>query len=123
MITNAVKCLPISNKPNAREIDNCQAYLRRELLPRAGSKVILALGRIAHIAVLKVFELQLSHFKFAHGALHTIGEGLSLVDSFHCSRYNVQTKRLTPIMFEQVMSYAATIAGVKLARRTTSDKV
>ena len=123
MITNAVKCLPISNKPNAREIDNCQAYLRRELLPLAGSKVILALGRIAHVAVLKVFELQLSHFTFAHGALHSIGDDCFLFDSFHCSRYNVQTKRLTPMMFEQVMSFAATIAGISLARRATSDKV
>ena len=113
MITNAVKCLPISNKPNGREIDNCQVYLRGELLAPTGRKVILALGRIAHIAVLKVFKMQLSQFTFAHGACHSIGEGCFLVDSFHCSRYNVQTKRLTPTMFEQVISHAATISGIK----------
>ena len=121
MITNAVKCLPISNKPNGMEIDNCQVYLKRELLPQVGNTVILALGRVAHIAVLKAFDLQLSRFKFAHGAQHRIGESRLLVDSFHCSRYNIHTKRLTTTMFEQVVSHAATIAGIKLTKRIASD--
>ena len=101
-ITNAVKCLPPQNKPNGSEINTCNRFLRAELaqLPRPG--VILALGRIAHTAVLKALELRQADFAFAHGALHRIDHEFCLLDSYHCSRYNTQTKRLDRDMFNRI---------------------
>ncbi len=109
-ITNAVKCLPPQNKPNPDEIRQCNHYLQAELreFVRHGGKALLALGAIAHQAVLRSLDLRLKGYPFAHGAAHTLG-GLpvKLYDSYHCSRYNTQTKRLTAEMFVQVFARIA----------------
>lgn len=106
-ITNAVRCLPPQNKPELGEIRSCNAYLAKELelLPQAAA--ILALGGIAHRAILMALQLPLSSFAFAHGARHALPCGLTLFDSYHCSRYNTQTKRLTSDMFETVIGNIA----------------
>ncbi|MDA0788639.1 MAG: uracil-DNA glycosylase [Proteobacteria bacterium] len=116
-ITNAVKCLPVSNKPAGREVDNCQGYLRAELAQLAGrpDATVLALGRIAHNAVLKALGKPQNGCRFAHGAQHEPGQGIALVDSYHCSRYNTQTGRLTPVMFQQAVRRAAVCAGLVLS--------
>lgn len=101
-ITNAVKCLPPQNKPIGAEITMCNEYLRHELEALASGSVVLVLGTIAHNAVLRALGDKLSGYKFGHGKLHTLDCGLHLLDSYHCSRYNTQTKRLTTKMFESV---------------------
>jgi uracil-DNA glycosylase family 4 len=101
-ITNAVRCLPPENKPTTEEVNTCNAYLSDELHNMPASGFVLALGTIAHRAVLKALDLKLSAYPFAHGAEHEIGYGLTLVDSYHCSRYNTQTRRLTTPMFQDV---------------------
>ncbi len=101
-ITNAVRCLPPQNKPTTQEVDTCNTYLAEELAGMPADSLVLALGTIAHRAVLKACSLKLSAFPFGHGAEHAIGPQLTLVDSYHCSRYNTQTKRLTPAMFKDV---------------------
>lgn len=105
-ITNAVKCLPPGNKPQPAEVRNCNRYLHAEIatLPRPG--VIVALGRIAHDAVLRALELRLAVYPFAHARLHRLAADHLLIDSYHCSRYNTQTRRLTPEMFAQVFHLA-----------------
>ncbi len=111
-ITNAVKCLPPQNKPTTAEIRICNHFLRDELDTLRANTVILALGTIAHNAVLRAFGMTLSRCKFAHGAQHDMGQGRTLLDSYHCSRYNTQTKRLTPEMFADVFAAARSlIAG------------
>ncbi|MCX7107229.1 MAG: uracil-DNA glycosylase [Methylococcales bacterium] len=101
-ITNAVKCLPPQNKPTGTEINQCNQFLAPELktLPKNG--VILALGTVAHLAVLKAYNLKLGSAVFTHNAKHNLPNGIRLVDSYHTSRYNVQTKRLTKAMFSDV---------------------
>jgi len=102
-ITNAVKCVPPENKPTTEETRTCmETYLKDELSAMVNLKVILSLGLISHNAVLKCFGLKLSGFKFGHGARHDLGNGYILQDSYHCSRYNTQTRRLTTPMFEDV---------------------
>jgi uracil-DNA glycosylase family 4 len=101
-ITNAVKCLPPQNKPTGEEINRCNAYLADELKTLPERAVILALGSIAHQAVLKACGLKPGSAKFAHNAQHGLPDGRMLVDSYHSSRYNVQTKRLTKEMFAEV---------------------
>jgi uracil-DNA glycosylase family 4 len=101
-ITNAVKCLPPENKPTGDEINQCNHFLAAELKTLPEKAVILALGNIAHQAVLKAYGLKLSSAKFAHNATHLLGDGRYLVDSYHTSRYNIQTKRLTQAMFTHV---------------------
>lgn len=105
-ITNAVKCLPPQNKPTPGEIGQCNRYLAAELKSLQEQSVILALGSIAHQAVLKAYGLKLNSAKFAHNVHHTLPDGRKLVDSFHTSRYNVQTKRLTKDMFYDVFRTA-----------------
>ncbi len=104
-ITNAVKCVPPGNRPTADEIRTCAPYVNAELaaLPEGG--VIMALGRIAHEAVLRAFDVPLAHHRFAHGARHEVA-GRIVWDSYHCSRYNTQTRRLTTTMFEAVLGAA-----------------
>ena len=104
-ISNAVKCLPPQNKPLTEEIRNCIPFLRAELTGLPEGAVVLALGKIAHDAVLRAFSLPLSHYRFAHAAEHRI-EQLTLLDSYHCSRYNTQTRRLTADMFRAVIGRA-----------------
>lgn len=101
-ITNAVKCLPPQNKPTGEEINVCNAFLAKELKTLPEDSVILALGLIAHQAVLKAYGLKVSSAKFAHNAKHELPNGHFLIDSYHTSRYNVQTKRLTKENFNAV---------------------
>lgn len=101
-ITNAVKCLPPENKPTGVEINTCNVYLSTEISALQPGSIILALGSIAHQAVIKAKKLRQKDFAFGHGNMHSLDEHLTLVDSYHCSRYNTQTKRLTTKMFEQV---------------------
>lgn len=105
-ITNAVKCLPPQNKPLLDEVKTCNHYLHAEIDGLPAPAVLLALGKLAHDAVLRVLGLRLSAYKFAHGGVHALTDKLSLVDSYHCSRYNTQTRRLTPEMFGQVFQLA-----------------
>lgn len=102
-ITNAVKCLPPANKPTGVEIRNCNGFLARELAEVA-PRVVIALGRVAHDAVLRALGCRLRDFPFRHGEVHVLpGAGPTVVDSYHCSRYNTQTRRLTPEMFRQTV--------------------
>jgi uracil-DNA glycosylase family 4 len=112
-ITNAVKCLPPGNKPEPAEIRRCNRYLQGEISDfGASGSALLALGAIAHQAVLMALGLKLRDYPFSHGAVHALPApvtadgaktaGLTLYDSYHCSRYNTQTRRLTTDMFEQV---------------------
>jgi uracil-DNA glycosylase len=105
-ITNAVKCLPPANKPEPSEIKQCNRYLKTELdeFIVHGGQACLALGTIAHRAVLMALGCKPGAFAFSHGAVHQPADHLSLYDSYHCSRYNTQTKRLTEQMFEQVFA-------------------
>lgn len=105
-ITNAVKCLPPENKPTGSEINCCNRFLHNELAALPSKTVILALGRIAHSAVLKALGQKQSAYPFTHAATHELENQRYLVDSYHCSRYNTQTRRLTPAMFIDVLKQA-----------------
>ena len=106
-VTNAVKCLPPQNRPENREIVECNRYLAAEVGEVRPAGAILALGAIAHRATLLAFSLRASAFPFAHGARHALPLGRVLFDSYHCSRYNTQTKRLTEAMFVSVFDAIA----------------
>jgi uracil-DNA glycosylase len=106
-ITNAVKCVPPQNKPEADEIKRCNDYLRQELATLPSGAAILALGLIAHKAVLQAFGLKAASHVFAHAASHALPGDHRLYDSYHCSRYNTQTRRLTPEMFHAVFARIA----------------
>ncbi len=101
-ITNAVRCVPPENKPETAEVANCRPFLERELTTAPRPQVVLALGGLAHGAVLTTLGLRKSHYRFAHAAQHNLPNGLILADSYHCSRYNTNTGRLTEAMFESV---------------------
>jgi uracil-DNA glycosylase family 4 len=101
-ITNAVKCLPPGNKPTPAEVRECNAYLAADLRALADGGAILALGRVAHEAALRALRLKPSLFRFGHAAQHRLSGGVVLFDSFHCSRYNTNTGRLTEPMFRAV---------------------
>jgi uracil-DNA glycosylase family 4 len=113
-VSNAVKCLPPGNKPLPAEIRNCNAYLEAELATLPDGATVLALGRIAHDAALTALGASARGKKFAHGAVHELDRGVRLFDSYHCSRQNTNTGRLTPAMFERVF---ATIARYRGRRR------
>ncbi len=110
-ITNAVKCLPPENKPERQEILRCNRYLTAEIAALSELRAILALGTVAHDAVLLAHGLKRSAFKFAHGAVHLLPGGKTLFDSYHCSRYNTQTRRLTAPMFEKIFAAIRTHIG------------
>lgn len=101
-ITNAVRCVPPENKPTGDEIKNCQPFFQKTMSDMPQLRVLLALGKIAHDTVIRTFGYKLSAHKFAHRAVHDLGDGLSMIDSYHCSRYNTQTGRLTEAMFHDV---------------------
>jgi len=101
-ITNAVKCLPPENKPEPAEIRTCNRYFAAELQASPEVRVILALGLVAHKAVLMALGLKQSALAFGHGARHVLPDGRILIDSYHCSRYNTQTRRLTSADFQNV---------------------
>jgi uracil-DNA glycosylase len=107
-ITNAVRCVPPRNKPLPAEIAACRPFLAAEIAALPELRAILALGAIAHDGVLAALELRRGAFPFAHGGRHLLPNGLTLADSYHCSRLNTNTGRLTQAMFEAVF---AAIAG------------
>ncbi len=116
-ISNAVKCVPPENKPTPQEITTCLPFLRSEVAAMPNLKVILALGSIAHQASLRMMGLRASAAKFAHGAEHRLpaqADGrrpVILLDSYHCSRYNTNTGRLTEAMFDAVVARLRVLAG------------
>ena len=101
-ITNAVKCLPPDNKPVGAEINTCNDFLAGELQQVAENAVVLALGGIAHRAIIRAFGLRQADYKFSHAAEHPLPGRFLLLDSYHCSRYNTNTRRLTEDMFDAV---------------------
>lgn len=105
-ITNAVKCLPPDNKPVGAEINTCNSYLANELRLLPKNSVMLALGGIAHRAIVRALSLRQADYPFGHAAEHELAEGLLLLDSYHCSRYNTNTRRLTDEMFRAVFARA-----------------
>ncbi|MGO9757908.1 MAG: uracil-DNA glycosylase [Roseiarcus sp.] len=106
-IVNAVRCVPPQNKPTPQEIAACRRYLAGALNALGDLRAIVVLGRIAHDSALRTFGLRLSQFPFAHGAVHALPvRGLRLFDSYHCSRYNTNTRALTPEMFRAVFASA-----------------
>lgn len=111
-ITNAVKCLPPQNKPTTDEVKICNDFLKQELAALKPGTVVLALGSIAHGAVLRALGLKAGSCKFGHGAEYALPHGLWLIDSYHCSRYNTQTKRLTGEMFRDVFARAKSLMGM-----------
>ena len=104
MITNAVRCVPPANRPTASEIATCRQFLAGRIASLPALRVILALGRIAHESTLEALGLKRRHYPFAHGARHELETGLVLFDSYHCSRQNTNTGRLTTAMFESVFA-------------------
>ena len=103
-ITNAVRCVPPENKPTAEEIKTCRQFLIGTFDRYSRATSILALGRIAHESVLRAFKVRLKDAPFAHGAVHDVDARRRLYDSYHCSRYNTNTGRLTTQMFEDVFT-------------------
>ncbi len=101
-ITNAVRCLPPQNKPEPAEVKQCNGYLAAELASLPQGAAVVALGTVAHGAVLRALGLRAKDHVFGHGAQHGLPNGLRLYDSYHCSRYNTQTRRLTEDMFHDV---------------------
>jgi uracil-DNA glycosylase family 4 len=106
-ITNAVKCLPPDNKPVGSEINTCNSFLAAELDTLPGAAVVLALGGIAHRAVIKAVAGRQADFRFAHAAEHDVHGRFLLLDCYHCSRYNTNTGRLTEDMFHAVFERAS----------------
>lgn len=106
-ITNAVRCLPPQNKPEPSEIKQCNGYLMQELSMLPEGAAVMALGTIAHNAVLSALQLRKTNHAFKHGAQHALPNGATLFDSYHCSRYNTNTRRLTTQMFEDVIASIA----------------
>jgi uracil-DNA glycosylase family 4 len=107
MISNAVRCVPPQNKPTPAEIATCRRFLAGRLAALPNLTTLLAIGRIAHDAILDVWQLKKRDYPFAHGARHVLPNGLALFDSYHCSRQNTNTGRLTTAMFEGVVADAA----------------
>jgi uracil-DNA glycosylase len=109
-ITNAVKCVPPENRPTRAEISTCNPFLRSEILRLRPGSVLLGLGAIAHGAILRAFGFPAARLRFTHGAEHLLPDSRWLVDSYHCSRYNTNTRRLTVEMFRQVVGRASHLA-------------
>jgi uracil-DNA glycosylase family 4 len=105
-ITNAVKCLPPQNKPTGDEITTCNRYLQAELGALKSTAGLVVLGRVAHNAVIKALGLKQKDYPFAHAAVHRPQDKPWFIDSYHCSRYNTQTGRLTKTMFQRVFKLA-----------------
>lgn len=103
-LTNAVRCVPPANRPTPAEIRTCNRFLVAELAAMANLRAVLALGHIAHGALLQARGLKAAAARFAHGAIHTLPDGLLLADSYHVSRQNTNTGRLTRQMFEGVVT-------------------
>ncbi|MDY6956764.1 MAG: uracil-DNA glycosylase [Pseudomonadota bacterium] len=110
-ITNAVRCVPPQNRPAPEEVRKCLGYLKFDLDQHPAGGVVLALGRVAHETVLRALGLRLLRYPFGHGARHDLPDGRILLSSYHCSRYNTSTRRLTPEMFRAVMAEARELVG------------
>ena len=116
-LTNAVRCVPPKNKPTAAEINTCRPFLASEIAAsQADLLAIIALGTIAHNSVLRALGLRVAEAPFGHAAEHALPGGVTLLDSYHCSRYNTNTGRLTAPMFEAVFQRAADICSSELAQ-------
>jgi len=116
LIVNSVKCVPPENKPLPEEIRCCNGYLAEELRRLHQARVYLALGRVAHDALLMAFGLARGRYPFGHGHEHLLDGARCLIDSYHCSRYNTSTGRLTTAMFEAVVARACQRAGLEAPR-------
>lgn len=111
-ITNAVKCVPPENKPTPAETKTCRAnFLTGEIAALTKMKAILALGQIAHVATLDTLKVKRAAAPFGHGAQHKLPSGVTLLSSYHCSRYNTNTGRLTERMFHDVFDKIVAITG------------
>lgn len=110
-VTNAVRCVPPGNLPKPQEIGACNPFLAAEMAAMPRLSCVLALGGVAHAAVLRAAGLRASHVRFQHGAVHTLPGGLHLADSYHVSRLNTNTGRLTTAMFEAVVRDVLTHFG------------
>jgi uracil-DNA glycosylase family 4 len=119
-ITNAVRCLPPQNKPVGSEVNACNDFLADELGVLPPGAVVLALGGVAHRAVLKALGLKQGDYKFAHGADFELTNERRLISSYHCSRYNTQTRRLTPDMFADVFRLAREYLDVTAAAKANA---
>ncbi len=113
IITNAVRCVPPQNKTIGAEEANCRPFLIEQIERLPTIRIILALGLVAHNAVLSTYVEKKSAFKFGHNKMHVLSNGLTLIDSYHCSRYNTNTKRLTTEMFEDVFHNIKGLLGSK----------
>ena len=109
MIVNSVRCVPPQNKPTGPEIATCRRFLNATLDANRQARAYLALGRIAHESLLSALAVRRAAYPFAHGAEHRLDNGMVLFDSYHCSRYNTNTGRLTAAMFEDVVGRAAAL--------------
>jgi uracil-DNA glycosylase family 4 len=116
LISNAVRCVPPQNKPTPAEIATCCNFLRGRIAGLPNLRAIVTLGRIAHDSTLSALGCRKSQFPFAHGARHEPRPGLVLFDSFHCSRYNTNTRRLTPEMFHAVFASVRALLPIPAAR-------
>ena len=110
LITNSVRCLPPANKPLPEEITACRPFLTGQIAAVPTARAIVALGRVAHESVVRSHGGRLKDFTFVHGTAHELPGGLHLFDSYHCSRYNTNTGRLTEKMFVEVMTAARDFA-------------
>jgi uracil-DNA glycosylase family 4 len=109
MITNAVRCAPPENKPTPDEISTCRPFMDARIRALPKLKILIALGSIAHQSVLRAYGVKLSSAPFGHAAEITLPDGKVLLSSYHCSRYNTQTRRLTTEMFETIFARAKAI--------------
>jgi uracil-DNA glycosylase family 4 len=121
MITNAVRCVPPENKPTPAEIGTCRQFLTARLAATPRLAAIVVLGRIAHDSTLAALGLRRAAFPFTHGARHDVRPNLALFDSFHCSRYNTNTGKLTPEMFRAVFAAVKTLDRLSGCRASDSD--
>ena len=108
-ITNAVRCVPPKNLPNSDEIKNCENFLKSTISLHKNLKVIVALGLISHKSIVSTFNLKQKDYKFGHSNKHSLSKKIKLIDSYHCSRYNINTKRLTQVMFDEIFIEAKKI--------------
>jgi uracil-DNA glycosylase family 4 len=111
LVTNAVRCVPPENRPTPAEIATCRPFLAQRIAAMPRLAAIVVLGRISHDSTLTALGARKAAFPFAHGATHAVKPGLTLFDSFHCSRYNTNTGKLTPEMFRSVFAAARGLLG------------
>ena len=121
LVSNAVRCVPPANRPLPAEVATCRAFLAARLAALPRLRAVVCLGRVAHESLLRALGRRLAAHPFAHGATHALG-GLEVFDSYHCSRYNTQTRRLTPEMFAAVFAARARPAGLEAHRGARQDR-